>query len=189
MTISLTAVHQWLKDEELRERGSREVLSGEKKICLAVTEAFAGSDVAGLRTTCEESEDGEHYIVNGKKRRKALTSLLKRLLTSCSGTKKWITNGLWCDYFVTGCKTDKGFTVLLVPRGEGVETKPIKTSYSPAAATSYIEFNNVKVPKRNILGPEHKGFVVIMSNFNHVRLQPLLPLPLKILTPPPRNAT
>jgi alkylation response protein AidB-like acyl-CoA dehydrogenase len=69
---------------------------------------------------------------------------------------------------VTGCKTDKGFTVLLVPRGEGVETKPIKTSYSPAAATSYIEFNNVKVPKRNILGPEHKGFVVIMSNFNHV---------------------
>ncbi|EGP92702.1 unnamed protein product [Zymoseptoria tritici ST99CH_1A5] len=149
MTISLTAVHQWLKDDELRERVSKEVLSGQKKICLAVTEAFAGSDVAGLRTTCEESEDGQHYIVNG--------------------TKKWITNGMWCDYFVTGCKTDKGFTVLLIPRGEGVETKPIKTSYSPAAATSYIEFDNVKVPKRNILGPEHKGFVVIMSNFNHER--------------------
>lgn len=148
MTISLTAVHQWCKDDELRERVSNEVLGGKKKICLAVTEAFAGSDVAGLRTTATLSEDGEHYIV--------------------SGTKKWITNAMWCDYFVTGCKTDKGFSVLLVERQEGVETKQIKTSYSTAAATSYIEFNNVKVPKNHLLGPEHKGFVVIMSNFNHV---------------------
>lgn len=142
MTISLTAVHQWCKDDELRERISREVLSGEKKICLAITEAFAGSDVAGLKTTAELSEDGEHYIVNG--------------------TKKWITNGMFCDYFVTGCRTKKGFTVLIIERGEGVETKPVKTSYSAAAATTYIEFNNVKVPKRNILGPADKGFVVIM---------------------------
>lgn len=147
MTISLTAVHQWCKDDELRERVSREVLSGKKKICLAVTEAFAGSDVAGLRTTAELSEDGEHYIVNG--------------------TKKWITNGMWCDYFVTGCKTPKGFSVLLVERTDDVETKQIKTSYSTAAATTYIEFNNVKVPKRNLLGPADKGFIVIMSNFNH----------------------
>lgn len=142
MTISLTAVHQWCKDEELRERISREVLSGEKKICLAVTEAFAGSDVAGLKTTAELSEDGEHYIVNG--------------------TKKWITNGMFCDYFVTGCRTKKGFTVLIIEKQDGVECKPVKTSYSAAAATTYIEFNNVKVPKRNILGPEDKGFVVIM---------------------------
>lgn len=149
MTISLTAVHQWLKDDALREQVSQEVLSGKKKICLAVTEAFAGSDVAGLRTTAELSEDGEHYIVNG--------------------TKKWITNGVWCDYFVTGCKTDKGFSVLLIERTDDVETKMIKTSYSTAAGTAYIEFNNVKVPKRNLLGPEHKGFVVIMSNFNHER--------------------
>ncbi|KAK4504388.1 hypothetical protein PRZ48_005304 [Zasmidium cellare] len=149
MTISLTAVHAWCKDDALRERVSQEVLSGKKKICLAVTEAFAGSDVAGLRTTAELSDDGKHYIVNG--------------------TKKWITNGMWCDYFVTGCKTPKGFSVLLIERGEGVETKPVKTSYSAAAATTYIEFNNVKVPKENLLGPEDKGFVVIMSNFNHER--------------------
>lgn len=147
MTISLTAVHQWCKDEEVKQRVSKEVLSGKKKICLAVTEAFAGSDVAGLRTTAEDK--GDHYIVNG--------------------TKKWITNAVWCDYFVTACKSEKGYTVLLVERQEGVETKIIKTSYSTAAGTSYIEFNNVKVPKRNILGPEHKGFVVVMSNFNHER--------------------
>lgn len=83
--------------------------------------------------------------------------------------QKWITNGVFCDYFVTGCRTDKGFSVLLIERSEEVDTKLIKTSYSTAAGTTYIEFNNVKVPKRNLLGPEHKGFVVIMSNFNHER--------------------
>jgi alkylation response protein AidB-like acyl-CoA dehydrogenase len=110
------------------------VLSGKKKICLAITEAFAGSDVAGLRTTAELSEDGSHYIVNG--------------------TKKWITNSPWCDYFVTGCKTKQGFSVLLVERQEGVETKPLKMAYSSTAATAYIEFENVTVPAKNLLGEE-----------------------------------
>ena len=149
MTISLSAVIAWANDQELKERVMEEVLSGKKKICLAITEAFAGSDVAGLRTTAKLSEDGKHYIVNG--------------------TKKWITNGIWSDYFVTGCRTEKGFSVLLVEKGEGVDTKSIKTSYSAAAATTYVEFENVKVPVKNLLGEEHKGFVVIMSNFNHER--------------------
>lgn len=81
------------------------------------------------------------------------------------------TNGMFSDYFVVGCKTRKGFSVLLVERSENVETKLIKTSYSTAAATTYIEFNNVKVPRNHLLGQEDKGFVVIMSNFNHVRIQ------------------
>ncbi|KAJ5638607.1 hypothetical protein N7528_000997 [Penicillium herquei] len=149
MTISLTAVQQWLRDPVLKERVTEEVLSGRKKMCLAITEAFAGSDVAGLKTTAEKTPDGKHYIVNG--------------------TKKWITNGMFADYFVTGCKTEKGFTVLLIPRDDGVETKQIKTSYSTAAATAFVQFENVKVPVTNILGQEHKGFAVIMSNFNHER--------------------
>jgi alkylation response protein AidB-like acyl-CoA dehydrogenase len=45
MSISLSAVIQWTNDEELRLRVTDEVLSGRKKICLGVTEAFAGSDV------------------------------------------------------------------------------------------------------------------------------------------------
>lgn len=49
-----------------------EVLNGEKRICLAITEPFVGSDVAGIRTTAKLSDDGKHFIVNG--------------------TKKWITN-------------------------------------------------------------------------------------------------
>ena len=118
---------------------------------MAVTEAFAGSDVAGIRTTAELTEDGQHFLV------------------SC--TKKWITNGMFSDYFVVACKTAKGFSVLLVPRSEAVETKLIKTSYSTAAGTTYIQFDKAKVPVKNLLGREGQGFEVVMSNFNHVRLQ------------------
>lgn len=67
------------------------------------------------------------------------------------------------------CKTAKGLTVFLVPRGEGVETKSIKTSYSPTAGTGFITFDNVKVPKENMLGPENGGLLVVLSNFNHER--------------------
>lgn len=67
MAISLTAVQQWLRNVPLRERINEEVLSGKKKMCLAITEAFAGSDVAGLKTTATKTPDGKHYIVNGTK--------------------------------------------------------------------------------------------------------------------------
>ncbi|CAN9124821.1 unnamed protein product [Alternaria alternata] len=149
MTISLTAVLQWMPESELKTRVVNEVLTGKKKMCLAITEAFAGSDVAGIRTTATLTPDGKHYIVRG--------------------TKKWITNGMFCDYFVTGCKTEKGFSVLLIERDEAVETKLIKTSYSTTAGTAFVEFNDAKVPVDHLLGEEHKGFVVIMSNFNHER--------------------
>jgi hypothetical protein len=73
-----------------------------------------------------------------------------------------------------------------VERGDGVETKPIKTSYvnftsalelnsstyesqSPTAGTAFITFDNVKVPIENTLGPEGGGIFVMLSNFNHER--------------------
>jgi alkylation response protein AidB-like acyl-CoA dehydrogenase len=55
-----------------------------------------------------------------------------------------------------------GFTVILVERGPGLETKAIKTSYSPTAGTAYITFDNVKVPVGNTLGPEGSGIFVIL---------------------------
>ncbi|PAV16666.1 hypothetical protein PNOK_0828600 [Pyrrhoderma noxium] len=134
---------------ELKAKVVPEVLSGKKFICLAISEAHAGSDVFGLQTTATKTEDGKFWIVNG--------------------TKKWITNGVFSDYFTTGCKTENGFTVLLIPRGEGVETKSIKTSYSPTAGTAYITFDNVKVPVENTLGEEGAGIYVMLSNFNHER--------------------
>jgi alkylation response protein AidB-like acyl-CoA dehydrogenase len=60
-------------------------------------------------------------------------------------------------------------TVILIPRQEGVATKPIKTSYSPTAGTAYVTFDNVRVPVENTLGPEGGGIFVILSNFNHER--------------------
>ncbi|KAJ8653724.1 hypothetical protein O0I10_010646 [Lichtheimia ornata] len=135
--------------KHLKKRVVPEVLLGRKRICLAITEPYAGSDVARLRTTAKRTPDGKHFIVNG--------------------VKKWITNGTFADYFSVAVRTEKGITMLFIERGEGLETKGIKTSYSSAAGTSYITFENVKVPVENILGEEGKGFQVIMYNFNHER--------------------
>lgn len=124
-----------------------ETLSGKKYIALAISEAFAGSDVGGLQTTA--IRDGDDWIV--------------------TGTKKWITNGTFADYFTTGCKTETGFTVLLIERGPGVSTKQIKTSYSSVAGTAYVTFDKVRVPVSHTLGRVGKGMQVILSNFNHER--------------------
>ncbi|KZT27067.1 acyl-CoA dehydrogenase NM domain-like protein [Neolentinus lepideus HHB14362 ss-1] len=132
---------------ELQAAVIPDVLAGKKFVALAISEAFAGSDVAGLQTTAER--DGDHWVI--------------------SGTKKWITNGTFADYFTTGCKTEGGFTVILIPRGEGVSTKPIKTSYSSTAGTAYVTFDKVRVPVGNTLGKVGGGLAVILSNFNHER--------------------
>lgn len=149
MIIGLTAVMNWSKNEAQKNKIATECFTGKKKLCLAISEAFAGSDVAGIRTTAEKTKDGKHYIVNG--------------------TKKWITNGHFSDYFVTAVKTNSGISVLIIERGPGVETIPIKTSYSASAGTASIFFDNVLVPAANLLGPENNGFQVIMGNFNHER--------------------
>lgn len=51
--------------EELKAKVLPDVLSARKLICLAISEAFAGSDVAGLKTTARKTEDGKYWIVNG----------------------------------------------------------------------------------------------------------------------------
>ncbi|KAG1139093.1 hypothetical protein G6F37_011642 [Rhizopus arrhizus] len=126
-----------------------EVLSGKKRMALAITEPYAGSDVASIRTVAVKTPDGKHYVVNG--------------------TKKWITSGHFADYFSTAVRTEGGLSMLLIERTEGVETKLIKTSYSSSAGTAYVTFENVKVPVENLLGQENKGLFVILSNFNHER--------------------
>ncbi|KAI8913386.1 acyl-CoA dehydrogenase/oxidase [Gorgonomyces haynaldii] len=125
------------------------ILAGKKRICLAITEPGAGSDVANVQTNAVLSPDGKHYIVNG--------------------VKKWITGGYDADYFTTAVKTPNGFSVLLIERTEGVDTKRIKTVYAPSAGTSLVVFENVKVPVGNLIGKEGQGFQIIMHNFNHER--------------------
>ncbi|KAI9260225.1 acyl-CoA dehydrogenase/oxidase [Sporodiniella umbellata] len=134
---------------ELKARVVPEVLLGKKRISLAITEPYAGSDVSRIRTTAKRTPDGKHFIING--------------------VKKWITNGCFSDYFTVAAVTEKGITMFFVERDDSIETKQIKTSYGASAGTSYITFENVKVPVENILGKEGKGFQVIMYNFNHER--------------------
>ncbi|KAF5371965.1 hypothetical protein D9615_008065 [Tricholomella constricta] len=124
-----------------------DALAGKKYVALAISEAFAGSDVGGLQTTAVR--DGDYWVV--------------------TGTKKWITNGTFADYFTTGCKTETGFTVLLIERGPGVTTKQIKTGYSSVAGTAYVIFDKVRVPVSHTLGKVGNGMQVILSNFNHER--------------------
>ncbi|KAF9223846.1 acyl-CoA dehydrogenase NM domain-like protein [Gyrodon lividus] len=135
--------------EELKAKVVPDVLAGKKFICLAISEAQAGSDVMGLQTTAKLSEDGKEWIING--------------------SKKWITNATFADYFTVGCRTDDGLTVILVERGPGVETRQIKTSDSTIAGTGYVTFDDVRVPVGNTLGEVGGGIFVILSNFNHER--------------------
>jgi alkylation response protein AidB-like acyl-CoA dehydrogenase len=153
MVIGLPPVLHFGK-KELIAKVVPEVLSGKKRICLAITEPFAGSDVASIQATAVKSEDGRHYLVNG--------------------VKKWITGGHQSQYFSTAVRTGgdgmQGISMLLIDRSAGgLRTKPIKTAYSSAAGTAYVIMENVKVPVENLLGKENEGFKCIMYNFNHER--------------------
>lgn len=72
-----------------------EILSGRKRICLAITEPSAGSDVRNITTVAEKTADGQHYIVNGEK--KISISPITKLVTD---SIYWITNGIYSDYFM-----------------------------------------------------------------------------------------
>ncbi|KAL2268312.1 hypothetical protein VTJ83DRAFT_3158 [Remersonia thermophila] len=131
------------------------ILNGDKRICLAITEPDAGSDVANLTCEAKLSEDGKHYIVNGE--------------------KKWITNGIWADYFTTAVRTGgpgmNGVSLLLIERDfPGVSTRRMDCQGVWSSGTTYITFEDVKVPVENLIGKENQGFRVIMTNFNHERI-------------------
>ncbi|PGH09904.1 hypothetical protein AJ80_07614 [Polytolypa hystricis UAMH7299] len=133
---------------EQKRRFVPDVLQGNTRFCLGVTEPDAGSDVAGITTTAVRK--GDKYIVNG--------------------TKKWITNALWADYCTTAVRTggpgQKGISALVIAlNSKGITRKRLYNSGS-----TYIEFDDVEVPVENLLGEENKGFWIIMSNFNHERI-------------------
>jgi len=137
----------------MKEKVGRDVLSGAKRICLAISEPTAGSDVANIRTTAKLTPDGRHYVVNG--------------------VKKWITNGCESTYFTTLVRTGgpgmAGLSMLLIERSPGLETTRISTSYSKSAGTAYIELKDVMVPVENLIGAEGAGFLLAMGNFVHER--------------------
>merc|ERR1719408_62591 len=148
LPVILKYAPDWMKQEVVPD-----VFKGETTVALAISEAFAGSDVAALRTHAELDATGENYIVNG--------------------TKKWITGGMYARWFVTAVRTGKagagGISMMLIERTDAVQTKVIKSKYSSSAGTAYVTFQNAVVPKKNLFGKENGGFGIIMSNFNHER--------------------
>lgn len=144
-----TPAIQKFGSQKLKDKVVDDVLSGRARIALAITEPSAGSDVQGLQTEAEPTEDG--YIINGQ--------------------KKWITGGMYANYFLTLVKETSGaFTLLVVPRTKGLTTRHMAMSGSTTAGTAFVEFDDVHVSSDMVVGERGQGFKYIVSNFNHERL-------------------
>ena len=138
--------------EYLKNLVARDVITGKKVMCLAVTEPYAGSDVAQLQTTAVRQ--GDYYIVNG--------------------AKKFITSGVKADYFTTAVRTGgpgmRGISLLLLEKDmPGITVRRMKTQGWWISNTAYITLEDVRVPVKNLIGEENWGFIAIMKNFNHER--------------------
>ncbi|WNC74215.1 acyl-CoA dehydrogenase family protein [Thalassotalea psychrophila] len=140
--------------QAMKDKVVPQVLAGEKKIALAITEPSGGSDVANLQTTARR--EGDYYIVNG--------------------AKTFITAGMRADYFTTAVRTGddgaSGVSLLLIPGDlAGISRSQLKEKQGWwCSDTAIIYFDNVKVPVENIIGAENKGFAAIVGNFNSERL-------------------
>lgn len=141
--------------EEQRERFLPGCVSGETILAIAMTEAGAGSDLSGMRSTAQDM--GDHFLLNG--------------------SKTYISNGINADVVIVAAKlagADKkhAMVLLILERGmEGFERgRNLKKMGMPAQDTAELFFNNVKVPKANVLGEPGKGFYYLMEGLAEERL-------------------
>lgn len=140
--------------DALKQEIIPEVISGKKRISLAITEPSGGSDVANLKTTA--IRDGDSYIVNG--------------------SKTFISGGMGANWFTTGVRTGNegagGISVIVIPAdAKGVSRTSLEKKQGWwCSDTATIYFDNVRVPASNILGSENNGFLVIAHNFNAERM-------------------
>ncbi len=143
-----------LATDEIRARVLPAVLSGRESSALAVTEPSGGSDVANLRTRAER--DGDGYVITGE--------------------KTFITGGMRSRWFVVGARTGGpglgGVSLLLVEAGaEGFSRTALTRKMGWwASDQATLRFDGVRVPAGNLIGPENRGFLAIMKNFNHERI-------------------
>jgi len=141
-------------DGRLKEEYLAPSIAGEKIGCLCITEPFGGSDVAGMKTTAVKK--GDKYILNG--------------------SKTFITNGVYADYFVVAAKTDpskkaKGMTIFLVDKAaSGISASKLDKLGWRASDTAELAFDNVEIPVENLMGEENSGFSYIMQHFALERL-------------------
>ncbi len=154
--------HAYLAMTHLNKEGSHDIkerylspsILGKKIGCLCITEPFGGSDVAAMRT--QALKKGDTYVLNG--------------------SKTFITNGVYSDYLVVAAKTNpelgnKGMSIFVIDRDTpGVSATKLDKLGWKASDTGEIAFDNVIIPKTNLLGEEGKGFAYIMQHFALERL-------------------
>ncbi len=131
-------------------------IAGKRVCAVAVTEPWAGSDVAGLKT--KAVRDGDHWVING--------------------AKMFITNGVYGDIFIVAARTDpsakgsRGISLFIVERGTPGFTVARKLDKHGwlCSDTAELVFDDVRVPADALLGEENRGFYAIMSTFQNERL-------------------
>jgi alkylation response protein AidB-like acyl-CoA dehydrogenase len=144
-----------LGTEEQKRRWLPGLVSGELISAIAMTEPGAGSDLQGIRTTAVDK--GDHYVLNG--------------------SKTFISNGILSDLVIVVARTDpdaghQGISLLVVERGmQGFERgRNLEKVGLKAQDTAELFFDDVAVPKENLLGEEGSGFVSLMVNLPQERI-------------------
>jgi len=141
--------------EEQKQHYIPKFVSGEYVGSFAMTETDVGSDVAGMK--CLAEDKGDYYLLNGN--------------------KMWITNGTVSDHGLLYVKTNKdagakGITCFIMDYSlPGITRKKLHEKVGLLASdTAEITFEDVKVPKKLVLGEVNKGFQICMTQLNATRL-------------------
>ncbi len=134
--------------------------NGERIACYCLTEPGSGSDAASIKTRATLSSDGSHWLINGN--------------------KLWITNGGIANFYTifakheveeNGQKKDKVSCFFVEGPVQGITAGPPEHKMGIRASwTNALHFDNVKIPRENILGGLGQGFKVAMNVLNHGRL-------------------
>jgi alkylation response protein AidB-like acyl-CoA dehydrogenase len=140
-------------EEYLRPVAENDQISG-----LAVSEPETGSDLAGMTTRAEETDDGEAYVLNGE--------------------KYWVGNAVEADwltvYAKTGDRDDRygNYSLFIVPTdADGYEAEHIPEKMGMRASKQgHIVFDDCRVPAENLVGAEGGGFYMLADFFNHGRV-------------------
>ena len=130
-------------------------IQGDKIAALGVTEPNAGSDVAGIQTWAKK--DGDDYIINGSKT--YITNGTRADFLTCLVKTSPEQGAHGCSFFLIPTKT-KGYTV----------AKKLKKVGNHSSDTAELAFEDMRVPKRYLLGEENMGFMYLMQNFQSERI-------------------
>ena len=140
---------------ELKKKYLTRLAKGEKLGAFSLSEPQSGSDASNMRAIAHK--EGEHYILNG--------------------TKNWVTNGIKSDYVIVFAVTEKnvgykGVSCFLVDKKwDGFDVgKPEDKLGIRSSDTCELYFNNVKIPKENLIGEEGEGFKIAMSTLDGGRI-------------------